>query len=133
MKFFAGLSFVIVSFLAITNSFGQTMLDKTVIVKFENSNLKSVSDIQKIDTQEAGDQFIKSLEIVTVKKKFPRSKNTNKCNGCVDLSSIYELTYNANIPVYKVVKYFESLPNVVYAQPHYLHESVSTSNDTFCF
>ena len=107
-----------------------SFVPKTVIVKFKKKNLKSFTP--STDTSIGSlQQFITSLNPLSIAKKFPHSKLPSQPND-VDLSSIYTIRYSENFPVDKVVNYLSSFEGVEYAQPDYSQGiSLYIPNDTY--
>ncbi len=92
---------------------------KNLSIDYKNSS----SDLSK---------FLKIINVVSVEKKFPNLTATlrdNKRN--VDLSNIYEFTYNSEINILKIINTINKFIEVEYCEPHYLPEVLEVPNDPY--
>ncbi|MBI4649608.1 MAG: S8 family serine peptidase, partial [Bacteroidia bacterium] len=107
-------------------------LEKTVIIKIKNAN-KSICINDGIIEQSLNKIF-NDIEVSAIKKKFPHSKIPEKKFNeygmpLIDLSLIYEIKYNGDYAVEKVIRYLSCSPVIEYAEPHYLHKPLYVPDD----
>jgi len=103
---------------------------KTIILKLKQStgHLKShnPSNFSPISTEIKS--IASALSAEPISQLF-RQASTADCKKCVDLSTIYEIKYHADISLEKAISYFSQLASVEYAEPRYLSYPASTTPD----
>ena len=102
-----------------------------VRIKSDYRNLCNDSDINSSDLL----KIFNKLSVTEVKKKFPnhiQPKETKTSFGfaLTDLSLIYTLKFNTDIPVEKAASLMLSCKEVQYAEPAYIDKPLYTPNDT---
>lgn len=103
---------------------GAEAFAKTVIVKAKNPLQFKSSKAQSTIPAEIY-QLAASISSKQIRQVFPH-KSITVCKKCVDLSNIYEITYEADIPLEKVIAYFAKLSSVEYAEARYISTPFSS-------
>ncbi len=103
---------------------------KTVIFKLKSDQAVS----NKKDPSGSLDAIFSSVQKKSLKKKFPKANIPMKDKNAhgeklIDLSLIYELTYDANESVESVINKLLADKNVLYAEPKYINKPLYTPND----
>lgn len=105
---------------------GHQVFAHTVIVKLDlRSQLKSAPMRPEVPGL---NKLLKAAGATPLKQMFPHSVFP-QCDNCVDISTIYQFSYTADIPVEQVVDAIAALPQVVYAQPEFVQELFYVPND----
>lgn len=105
---------------------------KTVIIKVRKE-YKSICSERAIANRELQD-ILGEINISSLRKKFPdkaepAARKNPQGIPYSDLSRIYELKYDADIPVGKVIEKFKKLNVIEYAEPKYVPTPFYTPND----
>lgn len=107
-------------------------IPRTVILKVKPAyrNLCGINQINDIRIN----SFFDQIGVEKLEKKFPSHRppeQLKNINGelYADLSTIYELTYKMDFQLSKVLKYLNNLPEIAYAEPHYIPKPLFTPND----
>lgn len=105
------------------NSEHEIFLKNRIIFKIKPAK-KEICSKSKIDDSILND-FLASIDVLKLEKKFPFVQSPkNKFNKFgqknIDISTIYEIEFNSNISIYKIINYLSSLDIVEYAQPVYI-------------
>lgn len=104
-------------------------LDKTVIFKIK------LSAKSKCSAHDIADAKIHSVfndvSILGLKQKFPHSALAKNGKIAVDISTIYEMKYSADIPVDKLIFRLKQHPDIQYAVPHTLVEPLYEPDDPY--
>lgn len=112
---------------------GYDIIDKTFIVKFQPSGLKStiVAEPTTIITDDFY-SYLDDIDTSSFVQLYPDATIKN-CAGCVDITTIYKVEYDANIAVDKVIDYIQSLPGVVYAEALPVQKLMYTPDDPLLY
>ena len=108
-------------------------LPKTIIFRLKdqykkNSKKGDVSGIAGLN------DFFNKIQVENILQKFPEETNTitkgAQIGKQIDLSSIYEITYNTEIDLEKAINQLYETGVVQYAVPHYIPHLLYTPNDS---
>lgn len=76
-----------------------------------------------------------NLQVTSITQLFSKSKATkdwdNNCANCVDISLIYELKLNTNLPLHKAIAQLMASNALIYAELKHTHQVQYTPNDPF--
>ena len=107
-------------------------LPKTIILKIKDQ-YKKKSKGNVTDISELTNCFNK-IQVENILQKFPEELNTStkgvQFGRQIDLSSIYEITYNNEIDLEKAINQLYETGVVQYAVPHYLPHLLYTPDDS---
>ena len=121
---------LLLSLLSVELGVGQNSTDilpQTIIFKIKKER-ESNCFSSKIEIS-AFNKLLNEIDPVSLKKMFP-NKKTEKKVGNMDLSLIYELSYNNDISVDKVIRKIKKLKIAVYVEPYYLPKLTYSPSDT---
>lgn len=113
---------------------GVEVIDKTIIIKIK-PQFKSVCAVNEISVPKIKILF-SQLGVTSISQKFPNStpivlsKNAVSNPKMVDITTIYEIKYNSNIPISKAYTYFNTIVEVEYAEPKILPKLLFTPTDS---
>lgn len=107
-------------------------LSKTVILKVKDAYRQSCTT-NMIDINEFKD-YCNSIQLSKISKIYPKHQapreKTNQWGApLTDLSLIYELKYDANIPLQNVLSAFAMMGIFEYAEPHFIPKTSYTTSD----
>lgn len=111
---------------------GHEVVDKTIIIKIRPQGQLKSTAVRPIIPHEitAINQLI---QFTGFSQLHPFSKKPD-CKECVDLTTIYEITYSADYSLETVITLFNKLESVEYAEPRFIHYSQNSElpspNDT---
>ena len=138
-------NFTVIIFIIIQDNYGQEKyfklpsdikvidyLPKTINFKVKPA-YRNFCNIDRIENA-SFNNIIKELGVLSLKKKFPEKKEPERSinergEKLVDLSLIYELSYQADTPLEEAINslYFSGI--IEYAEPHYIHKPFFYPND----
>ncbi|MGB0887073.1 MAG: S8 family serine peptidase [Vicingaceae bacterium] len=102
-------------------------LAKTLIIKIKEEHRNKCSnnniEIVKLNT------ILNAVGVNNVSKMFPQ-KTKNKIKGNVDISLLYEISYQNNISEQELIRKIKKLKIAEYVEPYYIPELAYTPNDT---
>ncbi len=111
---------------------GADHIPRTIIIKVKPAyrNLCGINQINDIRIN----SFFNKIGVEKLEKKFPNHRPPEQLKNIdgelyADLSTIYELTYNKDFQLSKVLKYLNNLAKIAYAEPHYIPKPLFTPND----
>jgi len=108
-------------------------LQKTIIFKIKPDYRNKCSD-NEIAISELKD-FFQSVKLVNLTRKFqhsstPQVKSVNISHDFVDITLIYELKYESDIPLEKAINALYATGVIMYAVPHYIPRLLYVPNDS---
>ncbi len=105
---------------------GHKVFAKTAIVKLNVGSSLKLADAQSEIPQLA--ILLKKIGATSLIPMFPNSFYEN-CANCVDISTIYQFTYTIDVPIESLIEALNRIPEVIYAQPEFVHELCYVPND----
>lgn len=113
----------------VKNIAGETIVDKTLIVKFKSGTLtKSSSNSDIYKSPDLLVDFFNKISVTEVKQAYPNAKAPD-CKSCVEIRSIYKITYSSDISVDKAIDMIKSFNVLEYAEPLYVHTAFFLPDD----
>lgn len=102
-------------------------LDKTVIFKIKPDH-KSICTANNIANTKIK-LLLERISATGLYQKYPFSKPGKSGKNTIDISTIYEITYSADVAIEKVIAHLKQNPDVEYAVPHFIVYPLYTPND----
>lgn len=101
-----------------------------IIYKYKSVPLKSTQQPTIEKDKETVTTYLLSIGAKNIQQKFPKTIMPENCPQCVDISQIYQCTYDGTIPLEKVISNLNKMDGIEYAEPSYIGELLFTPNDT---